>query len=109
MWIDYTSLEAFPLKISDLDISNYNNFFKYNQCLFFLYFSKLTWNKTNQLTPKYRILKHNMFFEDFNSVRLYDIIYYDAFGSHAQPNLWKIEWMRKCFELLNNGVLSISF
>jgi tRNA U34 5-methylaminomethyl-2-thiouridine-forming methyltransferase MnmC len=109
MEIDYTSLEAYPLKIKDLERLNYNSFFESNQHLSFLDFSKLPWNNINQIIPKYSILKHNIFFEDFKSKKLYDIIYYDAFGSHAQPNLWEIEWMKKCFDLLNNGGLWISF
>ena len=109
MEIDYTSLEAYPLKIKDLERLNYNSFFESNQHLSFLDFSKLPWNNINQIIPKYSILKHNIFFEDFKSEKLYDIIYYDAFGFHAQPNLWEIEWMKKCFDLLNNGGLWISF
>jgi len=109
MEIDYTSLEAYPLKIKDLESLNYNSFFESNQHLSFLDFSKLPWNNINQIIPKYSILKHNIFFEDFKSEKLYDIIYYDAFGFHAQPNLWEIEWMKKCFDLLNNGGLWISF
>ena len=109
MEIDYTSLEAYPLEIKDLERLNYNSFFESNQHLSFLDFSKLPWNNINQIIPKYSILKHNIFFEDFKSEKLYDIIYYDAFGFHAQPNLWEIEWMKKCFDLLNNGGLWISF
>ncbi|MAC92098.1 MAG: SAM-dependent methyltransferase [Flavobacteriaceae bacterium] len=109
MEIDYTSLEAYPLKIKDLERLNYNSFFESNQHQSFLDFSKLPWNNINQIIPKYSILKHNIFFEDFKSEKLYDIIYYDAFGFHAQPNLWEIEWMKKCFDLLNNGGLWISF
>ena len=109
MEIDYTSLEAYPLKIKDLERLNYNSFFESNQHISFLDFSKLPWNNINQIIPKYSILKHNIFFEDFKSEKLYDIIYYDAFGFHAQPNLWEIEWMKKCFDLLNNGGLWISF
>jgi len=109
MEIDYTSLEAYPLKITDLERLNYNSFFESNQHLSFLDFSRLPWNNINQIIPEYSILKHNIFFEDFKSEKLYDIIYYDAFGFHAQPNLWEIEWMKKCFDLLKNGGLWISF
>tara|TARA_B100000989_G_scaffold295687_1_gene277258 strand:- start:815 stop:1144 length:330 start_codon:yes stop_codon:yes gene_type:complete len=72
-------------------------------------FSELPWNSINQIIPKYSFLKRNIFFEDFKSEKLYDVTYYDAFGSHAQPNLWEIEWMKKCFDHLNNGGLWISF
>lgn len=109
MEIDYTSLEAYPLKIKDLERLNYNSFFESNQHLSFLDFSKLPWNNINQIVPEFSILKLDIFFENFKSEKLYDIIYYDAFGFHAQPNLWEIEWMKKCFDLLNNDGLWISF
>ena len=107
--ITYTSLEAYPLKINDIERLNYNNFFESFEHLSFLDFSKLPWGKVNQLTSKYSLIKYKIFFETFESKKLYNVIYYDAFGAHAQPNLWEIEWMKKCFDLLDHGGVWISF
>ena len=38
-----------------------------------------------------------------------DIIFYDAFGYNAQPELWEPHLMRKCFELLNPGGVWVSY
>ena len=44
-------------------------------------------------------------FEDFSINEIYDVIFYDAFGSHAQPELWTYSCMKKCNDLIApNGV-----
>jgi len=109
MNIDYTALEAYPLTISDLERLNYDRFIASEECVSFLHFSKLEWEKVHQLTTDYSLLKREILFEKFESKSLFDVIYYDAFGAHAQPDLWNTEWMKKCFDLLNHGGVWVSF
>ncbi len=109
MNIDYTALEAYPLTITDLERLNYDRFIASEECISFLQFSKLEWEKVHQLTTDYSLLKREILFEKFESKTLFDVIYYDAFGAHAQPDLWNTEWMKKCFDLLNHGGVWVSF
>ena len=42
----------------------------------------------------------------FNTEMKYDLIYYDAFAPHAQPDLWEPLIWKKLFELMKvDGVL----
>ena len=44
--------------------------------------------------------------KDFNTNKLYDVIYFDAFAPNKQPELWKVDVFSKLFNLTsNNGVL----
>lgn len=105
----YTSVEAYPLSTEELERLNYNDFFGDKKILTFLNFSKLPWEISNKLNPQYTLLKRNILFQEFETSILYDVIYYDAFGAHAQPELWEVKWIKKCFDLLNSGGVWVSF
>jgi len=61
------------------------------------------------ITPHFNLLKLNTTFEAFITDLRFDLIYYDAFGAHAQPALWEKEWMEKCFSLLSSGGVWVSY
>ena len=50
-----------------------------------------------------------MKFENFVTSSKFYLIFYDAFGSHAQPELWSEECMLKCYNLLNDGGVWVSY
>ena len=108
--IDYTSLEAYPISITQLKDLNYDQFFKEkNSIQNFAEFSKLKWEFKHQIAPNFSIIKKEILFEKFKSRDLYDIIFYDAFGAHAQPEIWAPELMKKCFDNLNLGGVWVSY
>ena len=108
--IDYTSLEAYPISITQLKELNYDQFFKEkNSIQNFAEFSKLKWEFKHQIAPNFSIIKKEILFEKFKSRDLYDIIFYDAFGAHAQPEIWAPELMKKCFDILNPGGVWVSY
>ena len=65
-------------------------------------FSKLKWELNHQIAPNFSITKKEILFEKFIASDLYDIIFYDAFGAHAQPEIWAPDLLKKCFDILNN-------
>ena len=108
--IEYTSLEAYPLLKDELVDLKYNYLFgKYNYSKTFDDFSKLDWDIKQKLTSNFSLIKKEISFEEFNTKKSFDIIFYDAFGAHAQPELWESKWMKKCFELLNPGGVWVSY
>ena len=108
--IDYTSLEAYPISITQLKELNYDQFFKEkNPIQNFEEFSKLKWELKHQIAPNFSIIKKEILFEKFKSRDMYDIIFYDAFGAHAQPEIWAYELMKKCFDILNPGGVWVSY
>ena len=57
----------------------------------------------------FKFIKSKIHFEKFQSSQLFDVIYYDAFGAHAQPELWEPRWMKKCYDLLSVGGVWVSY
>ena len=108
--IDYTSLEAYPISLIELKELNYDQFSKKKyQTKNFEEFSKLKWELNHQVAKNFSIIKKEILFEKFIASDLYDIIFYDAFGGHAQPEIWAPELMKKCFDILNPGGVWVSY
>lgn len=107
--IDYTSIEAYPLSLTDYKKLNYNELLNSKSVISFLTFSQLSWETQHKLTSKFMLTKHQIIFEQFSGNHSFDLIYYDAFGAHAQPDLWEKRLMKKCYELLNKSGVWVSY
>ena len=108
--ISYTSVELLPLSFKEIKALNYGEFFKnQNHFLTFDDFSKVKWEYFQQLSKTFNLLKKEVDFEKFRFDEKYDIIFYDAFGYHAQPELWEIKYMKKCYDMLNLGGVWVSY
>jgi tRNA U34 5-methylaminomethyl-2-thiouridine-forming methyltransferase MnmC len=109
MRIDLTSIEAYPLSLTDYNRLNYNELLNSKSAISFLSFSQLSWETEHKLTSKFKLTKHQTLFEKFFGNHSFDLIYYDAFAAHAQPDLWEKRCMKKCYDLLNKGGVWVSY
>ena len=108
--IAYESLEAFPLNADEINTLNYEQYFqKEKTLLHFKEFNNYSWENKEKISPFFSLTKKEIKFENFASKSKFDLIFYDAFGSHAQPELWSLACMFKCYELLNNGGVWVSY
>jgi len=104
--IEYHGIEPYPIDkklVEDL-ISTSEG---YAQLYRYIHFS--TVDEPIPLGSDFTLIKHQLKFLDFNVDRLYDIIYYDAFGPRVEPSLWTMEAMQKCYDLLNPGGIWVSY
>jgi tRNA U34 5-methylaminomethyl-2-thiouridine-forming methyltransferase MnmC len=109
-YINYTSLEPYPLKLEEVYLLKYDQFFNDSRDLMtFNKFSTLSWEVVQEISPYFKIIKNEICFEDFKSKKFFDLIYYDAFGAHAQPELWEPKLMKKCYSLLKPGGVWVSY
>lgn len=107
---EYVSLEAFPLSDTEMEGLNYNQFFdKEKSLLSFNDFIILPWEKQHSVSSFFYLTKKEVKFENFVTSSKFDLIFYDAFGAHAQPELWSEECMLKCYNLLNDGGVWVSY
>jgi tRNA U34 5-methylaminomethyl-2-thiouridine-forming methyltransferase MnmC len=102
--LNYTSLEPFPLEMEIIDDLNFNLDSK--QLDVFKLIHQSFWGKAIEINKKFSIEKYKLELKDFNTNKLYDVIYFDAFAPNKQPELWKVDVFSKLFNLTsNNGVL----
>lgn len=102
--VEYTTIELYPLDESILGDLNYPEKLGVSKETF-LKLHHTPWNQVNIISPNFSILKINESLLNFETNTNYDLIYFDAFGPDKQPEMWSIEILRKCYEMLNdNGV-----
>lgn len=105
--VQYDGLEAFPVQETEHRLLNYAEFFDTEnvQNIFdSLFYAK--WNENVQIHQNFSLHKKQLFFENFESLTTYDLIYFDAFGARVQPELWTEIIFQKMYDaLLTNGIL----
>ena len=108
--IYYHSLEKYPLSlelISQMDFGTYLGK-EYNREIF-RPLHESPWEVPIRLSPYFQILKSEMGFEEFHTDEKFDLLYYDAFGAHAQPEMWMDERMAQAASLLKSGGVWVSY
>ena len=87
--INYQTIDSNPLTENEIKFLNYSKFFNNkNSELIFEKLHNKSWGETHLIEKKFNFLKMNQKIQNFHFSYSYDIIYYDAFGSRVQPELW---------------------
>ncbi|SDS03998.1 tRNA (5-methylaminomethyl-2-thiouridine)(34)-methyltransferase MnmD [Gramella sp. MAR_2010_147] len=105
--INYTGVEAYPLPADEVKMLNYPEasqaedkkdiFLKLHEC---------NWEKKCMISDDFYLTKMNKKFDEIDDARLYDLIYFDAFGARVQPELWTEEIFSLMYRALKrNGTL----
>ena len=72
----------------------------------FMLMHSLPWGERAPVNANFSLLKRKQFFHEIEDSELYDLIYFDAFGYHVQPELWSAEIFGKMYNALkSNGIL----
>lgn len=97
----YTSIEKFPVEVSFLNELNYfDKDGKYEKII------NSEWNKPIAVVDCFSLNKLTGDLLNFESNARFDLIYFDAFAPRVQPELWTEEVFGKCYEMLTEkGVL----
>jgi tRNA U34 5-methylaminomethyl-2-thiouridine-forming methyltransferase MnmC len=100
--ISYTCIEKYPLSEHVVEELNYAD--GKNPELF----KKLhaaSWEEFVSISDNFKLKKHNIDLDIYQSEDKFDVIYFDAFGPRVQPNLWNKIILENMYNHLNpNGV-----
>lgn len=104
--IDYTTLEPFPIQSSLVKQLNYGAALQAQKR--FLELHQSAWETPIMLTNNFTITKLKSKLEDINlELNQFDLVYFDAFASSKQPELWDITIFEKLFQSLKSvGILT---
>ena len=105
--VDYTGIEAYPVKKEELQILDYSKLL--NETKRESWFDSLhdcEWERRHQLTNNFSFTKRQQLIQDLDDEEAFDLIYFDAFGPRVQPELWTDDIFRKMYKALKHkGVL----
>lgn len=102
--IKYSAVDILPLKDDVYSQLNYADFLKnINAKVIFMDMHTCGWNVSTIIDEDFILTKLETDLKNFYPLSTFDLIYYDAFGPKAQPELWTLEIFEKLFNWLNPG------
>lgn len=105
--VEYVGLEAYPIDKNEWTQLNYGSQLTDKSASdIFKKLHLVSWEEFVEITSNFTLKKCQQYFQDFNEEACFDLIYFDAFGYRAQPELWsKIIFEAMYKALRKNGVL----
>ena len=105
----YFSLEKFPLSDDEINALQMEASLPSPQNQHFFHrLHHLEWDQFHT-HPHFNFHKQKIDFLNFSSQAQFDILYYDAFGYHAQSDLWQTDALQKSYDLLRPGGVWVSY
>lgn len=104
--INYIGVEGYPVIRSEIEDLNYVELISENHKVQFDKLHQIPWELPEQITSNFKLKKENKFFEEITIKNTFDIIYFDAFGSRVQPELWTEDIFKTMYDALKpSGIL----
>lgn len=107
--VNYTSLEPFPLPEEVYLQLNYAELISGSLKEDLLQIHKSEWEKINAFHNNFRFCKHQKTLQNFQTQIKFDLIYFDAFAPNKQPEVWSIDNLNKCYQLLLQGGVLVTY
>jgi len=103
--IHYTGIESSPVNLAEIEQLNFHTQLGI-QKEEFLKLHQLEWEKKHQINDQFSFFKTREMLQNYSAKEKFDVIYYDAFGSQTQPELWTRAITDKLFDMVQpNGVV----
>lgn len=104
----YSSIEANPLKVSEIKQLNYDKNLNDNDNKFrFIHHS--VWNSPVKLSKNFTLIKNNSALQNFNIEINTDIIYFDPFCHRVQPEMWTKKIINPIINSMNKFSVFVTF
>ena len=106
--VTYSSVEAHPLKFSEIKKLNYGkNLNESVEKFNFIHRSK--WDFPVKLSDNFTIIKNKSAIQDFNINIKPDIIYFDPFCYRVQPEMWSKKIINPIVSSMNKNSVFVTF
>lgn len=105
--VHYVTLETYPLEMDLVRQLNYPAIIARDQAeTFFEAMHNAAWNEPVAIHDRFTLEKRATALQDLPTIDPVDLVYYDAFAPHAQPELWEPVIWTSLIERMNpKGVL----
>lgn len=108
--IQYFGLEAYPVPIEmalEMDYPALLSEADVGQI--FKQIHAVSWEEYQTIVPQFELKKVAKKLEEVQFKEQFDLIYYDAFGPRAQPEMWDSNFFQKIFEATNPGGILVTY
>ena len=108
--INYTGIEAYPVSPEEQKNLNYTSLFSEGDSgEIFQRLHNSSWEERVEISETFRLCKKKMLFSEIEANLEYDLVFFDAFGSRVQPDLWTEEIFKKMFAALERGGVLVTY
>jgi tRNA U34 5-methylaminomethyl-2-thiouridine-forming methyltransferase MnmC len=104
--VEYTGVEAYPVTMAEAEQLNYEQIIGRDG---FIQLHTLGWSAEHALSNHFQFRKEAISLLDFQTTKLYDVIFYDAFDPAAQPELWTEEVFQKIAAQTRKGGVLVTY
>ena len=105
---NYSSVEAYPLKPSEITQLNYEKKSLTKKSMFNI-IHESEWNLSVQISKNFKLTKINSEIQNFEISFNTDIIYFDAFCHRVQPELWSNEVIKPIVNSMSKSSVFVTF
>ncbi len=109
--LNYVSIEPYPVPLEIVEKLNYIQLKEENKSDLFYRLHQCDWGKVNPISEFFAIQKVEKTIQEFsnNGLEPFDIIFFDAFAPRKQEEMWQEEVFKKCFDLLTEEGVIVSY
>tara|TARA_A100001015_G_scaffold208362_1_gene233146 strand:+ start:141 stop:839 length:699 start_codon:yes stop_codon:yes gene_type:complete len=104
----YSSVEPYPLKISEIEQMNYDIKLNDNDRIFNLIHHS-EWNSPVKLSKNFTLIKNNSTLQNFNIEINPDLIFFDPFCYRVQPEMWMKNVIKPIINSMNKSSVFVTF
>jgi tRNA U34 5-methylaminomethyl-2-thiouridine-forming methyltransferase MnmC len=105
--VHYVGLEAYPLEEELWKAINYLDDPEAKAC--YAKLMALPFGATEAYDDSFTLCKLAFSIQEWATTEKFDLIYYDAFGPKAQPEMWALAIFEKLYSLLNPGGALVTY
>ncbi len=106
--IHYIGLEAFPVTFDEVAPLGYAE--GDEEAVFFQKLHEASWEEEVAIDEQFSVTKREVKLEDARLEHgVADVVYYDAFGPRAQPEMWRLSLFQQLCEATNEGGIFVSY
>lgn len=107
--INYVGVEAYPVKLDEIQQLNYVELISEKHAGDFEQMHAIPWNTNYRITPNFQLEKQEKFFQDITATEAFELIYFDAFGARVQPDLWTEDIFKIMFNALKDDGILVTY
>lgn len=108
--IRYHALEKYPIPSAQHDELNYKDLLKHPEtAAIYKAICEAEWGVPTAIHLSFELTKFETDLLLFEPKARYDLVYYDAFAPSSQPELWTVAVFRKCFEMMKEGGILVTY
>jgi len=107
--LDYVGVEAYPLPTDVIAQTGYDRYVSASLWTAFLERYADCWRSTQALTPASLLTAVHKEIQHFTTDKRVDLVYFDAFASARQPEMWTEETLQHVAALLKPGGIFVTY